>query len=79
VQLAAGVNVPEDAGTCVRAIVPVGVTAVPNDVSVTVMMQLVGVLGAADDGAQTIVVEVDLLVAVNVVWPELDPWFWSPG
>lgn len=67
VQLAAGVKVPEDAGFCVRVITPVGVTVVPADVSVTVTVQLVGVLGLAGEGVQTTAVELVRFVAVSVV------------
>ena len=64
-QVAAGVNVPEDTGSCVSVMVPAGVTVVAGEVSVTVMTQLIGVFGAAREGVQTTVVEVDLCVAVS--------------
>jgi hypothetical protein len=79
VQVAAGVNAPEEAGFCVSVIVPVGVTLVPPDVSPTVMTQLVGAFRGGFDGVQTTVVEVDRWVAVNHIIPSLGEWLVSPG
>ena len=52
---------------------------VPPDASVTVTVQLVGVLGVVIEGLQTTDVVVDRGVAVRVVWPELGEWTESPG
>ena len=66
-QLVAGVKVPDDAGLWVSVTVPVGTTVVPGDVSATVIVQLVGVFGAALVGVQTTAVEVALCTATTVV------------
>jgi len=72
-------NVPEDAGLWVSVIVPVGVTEVPPEVSVTVMTQFVGMFRFAVEGVQTIDVEVDRCVAVRVPLPVLVTWCMSPA
>ena len=57
----------------VKLTVPVGSTAVPGLVSVTVAVQVTAEFGATDDGVQVTVVDVALTVALTVVVPELDP------
>jgi hypothetical protein len=56
VQLEPVEKVPEEVGLSERLTVPVGVTAVPGDVSVTVTVQLVGVFIVVLVGLQTTVV-----------------------
>lgn len=63
----------------VKATVPVGVMAVPGEVSVTVAVHVVGWLIATVEGEHTTVVEVVRSVTVIVVVPELARWFVSPG
>ena len=77
-QLAAGVKVPEEAGFWVSVMVPRGVTAVGGELSETVMTQVVGVFGMADEGVQTTPVEVERCVGTIVPWPVLGRWFVSP-
>ena len=55
----------------VNATVPVGVTAVPPDVSVTVAEQVAAVLTATDEGVHETVVLVERRVTVTVAVPEL--------
>ena len=66
-QLVDGVKVPDDGGACVRVIVPAGVTAVPGELSATVMTQRVGVLTSVAEGVQTTAVEVERCVTSSVV------------
>ena len=58
------VNIPDAPGVWVKVTLPVGTTAVPGEVSVTEITQLVGVLGGEADGVQTTEVDVDLCTAV---------------
>ena len=78
-QLAAGEKAPEEAGVSEKLTVPVGVTAVPGELSVTVTVQLVGVFTVVAVGFQTTLVWVALWTAVSVVWPELPECWVSPG
>lgn len=63
------VNVPVP--LVVRATVPVGVIAVPSDVSVTVIVQVVGLFSTTDVGVHDMLVVVVRRVDVTVVLPEL--------
>jgi len=59
--------------------VPVGVLFVPVSVSLTVAVQLVGLLTGTLVGVQETEVEVVRLVTVTLVWPELPWWLTSPA
>lgn len=58
--------------------VPVGVEAVPPEVSLTVTVQLLATVGSTGL-AQLTVVEVTRLLTAAVVFPELPTWLASPG
>lgn len=53
-------NAPPPPGSCENATVPVGVTTVPPETSVTVTVQVEGALTGSGDGAHDKVVVVDL-------------------
>ena len=60
-------NVPPARGACVSVMVPVGVTAVPKERSVTVIVQLEGALTASGFGEQVRTVE--SVRRFVTVWP----------
>ncbi len=70
-------NVPEPA-IRLQETVPVGVTAVPASVSVTVAVQVVGPFTRTVEGLQLTVVVVALLLAVKSKVPELGAKFPPP-
>ncbi len=61
----AGLNVPDPLGLWAKVTVPVGVMAVPELVSVTVAVQVVGALKPTDEGLQLTAMDVVRLVAVT--------------
>jgi len=77
VQLDEGANDP-DTRLLVQLTVPVDVVAAPLLVSVTVAVQVDEPLTGMVTGAQTTTVDVDRLVIVTVVDPELTSWVASP-
>jgi hypothetical protein len=72
-----GLNVPVAGELWVKVTVPVGVTGLPLEVSVTVAVQVVAVPAASGFGRQETVVVVDLAHFMEAV-PELVKWFVSP-
>jgi hypothetical protein len=62
----------------VKAMVPVGVTAVPPLVSLTAAVQVVAALTASEAGEHERVVEVVLFMAVTLAVFELVEWSVSP-
>ncbi len=61
-----------------KATVPVAVTAVPADVSVTVAVHVEDALTASGLGEQTTLKEEDRFEAVRLKVPELPRWFVPP-
>lgn len=63
----------------VKLTVPVGVRAVPAEVSVTVAVQAAAWFTATVDGVQLTAVVVSRLLTVTISVPELPLWFASPA
>jgi hypothetical protein len=76
VQDAAGVNVPVE--LVVKVTVPVGVTAPVPEASLTVAVQLLGVLSRTLAGLQTTEVDEALIVDASVNVPLLPVWTLLP-
>jgi len=76
VQLFDGLNVP--VLLVVHVTVPVGVSGVPGDVSVTVAWQVVETPGWTKLGEQLTLVEVVRFVTIRGKVPELAEWSMSP-
>jgi hypothetical protein len=76
VQVMAGVNAPDPLEA--NVIVPVGVASGTELVSVTVAVQVVPTWTASGLGVQTTAVEVERLLTVSEVAPELTEWSASP-
>ncbi len=62
----------------VKVTVPVGVPAVPVEVSETIAVQVVGAFTATVAGVQVTLVEVVRLFTVRLKLPELETWSLSP-
>ncbi len=58
----------------VKVTVPVGVTVVPADVSVTVAVQVEGAFAGSELGEQTTLTDEERFEAVRVKLPELPEW-----
>jgi hypothetical protein len=67
-------KVPKDAGVSEKVMVPVGVIAVPEFVSVTLAIHVVAWFTAAEDGEQVTDANVLRCVAVRENVPELPVW-----
>ena len=75
----AGLNAPDVEGDAEKVTVPpVGVIAVPDDVSVTVAVQVVGPVTGTLAGEQETLMDEVLFVAVTVPAPLLVAWRESP-
>ena len=62
----------------VKLTLPVGVEAVPGEMSATVAVHVLAVLIVTEEGEQTIVVVVVRSVTVTTALPELPEWLVSP-
>ncbi len=73
-----GLKVPDPLLLKLTVPVPVGVTGVPGDVSVTVAVQEVGAFTGSGLGEQLMLVEAERLLAVRLKLLELITWSVSP-